>query len=147
MSGSICNSTSEMEWLWKNVRLFAPYKTLWDLPGPCRSWPTFLSFRGYTGLSFKASVMILVSWETRRAKGFSGTTILCWERGLNNAPKLGWGKNSMAIFTKSLDPWTQDIWVKMGPVGTHESPLYRHVHFMLVPYSLGHKLCTSLHEI
>ena len=71
-----------------------------------------------------------------------------WRR-LNNAPnlQLNFGKEKLAWpFSKgSLDLWPQDMWMKMGSMGTHESPLYRHAHFMIITCSLGQVIVKSAH--
>ena len=54
--------------------------------------------------------------------------------------KLAWP------FSKgSLDLWPQDMWMKMGSMGTHESPLYRHAHFMIITCSFGQVIVKSAH--
>ena len=54
--------------------------------------------------------------------------------------KLAWP------FSKgSLDLWPQDMWMKMGSMATHESPLYRHAHFMIITCSLGQVIVKSGH--
>ena len=54
--------------------------------------------------------------------------------------KLSWP------FSKgSLDLWPQDMWMKIGSMGTQESPLYRHAHFMIITCSLGQVIVKSAH--
>ena len=45
----------------------------------------------------------------------------------------------------SFDLLPQYMWMKMGSMGTHESPLYRHAHFMIITCNLGQVIVKSAH--
>ena len=79
--------------------------------------------------------------ESKESIGTNHVILACEEWRLNNAPnlrKILARKNLAWPFSKgSLDLWPQDMWMKMGSMGTHESPLYRHAHFMIITCSFG----------